>query len=232
MAASTLKPKPSIVIVGIISLLLFLFLLSFIGSTPFLHLFGLEKTNATIFFISRLSYWLCLFLVWLYVAKVERQKLLLWQERNYKFTTAALSCIVIVLLLFVSMVLSHLITTLAHTNNKSEKLNEMIGFFIASKPLLVFTALTAGVVEELIFRGYLLPRLELLFKNSWVAIIVSSLLFGLLHYKYGTLANVVGPFFIGLVFACYYWKYRNIKILIFCHFVWDLFAIMTLIKTH
>jgi membrane protease YdiL (CAAX protease family) len=30
--------------------------------------------------------------------------------------------------------------------------------------LLVFTCLTAGITEEIIFRGYLLPRLEILLK--------------------------------------------------------------------
>ncbi|MGK4568498.1 CPBP family glutamic-type intramembrane protease [Flavobacterium sp. 3HN19-14] len=29
------------------------------------------------------------------------------------------------------------------------------------------------------------------------------------------------PFIIGTVFAVYYWKFRNIKILMICHFLWD-----------
>ena len=61
--------------------------------------------------------------------------------------------------------------------------------------------LITGFTEELAIRGYLLPRLELIFNNSWTAILISSVLFGLLHFGYGTIINVIGPFFIGLVFA-------------------------------
>lgn len=96
---------------------------------------------------------------------------------------------------------------------------------------MVFTALTAGVTEEFIFRGYLQPRLTVIFKNPYAAIILSSLLFGLLHFKYGTLANVIGPIFIGLIFSLYYWKYRNLTVLILCHFLWDLISLLILINT-
>jgi membrane protease YdiL (CAAX protease family) len=44
--------------------------------------------------------------------------------------------------------------------------------------LLVFTCLTAGITEEIIFRGYLLPRLEIL-KNKNLSVIISSLFFDL-----------------------------------------------------
>ncbi|MGH2565030.1 MAG: CPBP family glutamic-type intramembrane protease [Ginsengibacter sp.] len=43
--------------------------------------------------------------------------------------------------------------------------------------------------------------------------------------------NVVGPVFIGIVFAFYYWKWRNIKVVILCHFLWDFISLM-LIKVH
>ena len=105
-------------------------------------------------------------------------------------------------------------------------LDELMKIFRNDPFLMVFTCVTAGFVEELLFRGYLLPRLALLFNNSLVAVIVSSVLFGLMHFGYGTVINMVGPFIIGLVFAIYYWKFRNIKVLIFCHFTWDLMALL------
>jgi membrane protease YdiL (CAAX protease family) len=114
---------------------------------------------------------------------------------------------------------------------KSSTLLELVEIFGANKFLLFFTPLTAGIVEELIFRGYLQPRMEIFLKKPYLAIIVSSLLFGLLHYKYGTLFNMVGPFFIGAVFAYHYWKFRNIGMLIICHFLWDLIAIMILVRS-
>ena len=65
----------------------------------------------------------------------------------------------------------------------------------------------------------------IIFKNPYLAIIVNSMLFGLLHIKYGTVINVLAPIFIGFVFSYYYWRFKNIKVVILCHFLWDLIAI-------
>jgi membrane protease YdiL (CAAX protease family) len=87
--------------------------------------------------------------------------------------------------------------------------------------LVWLTAITAGITEELMLRAYLIPRLQLLFKNDYIPVIVSSVLFGFLHFGYGTALNIVGPMVIGLIFGFHYVRYRNIKILIIVHFLWD-----------
>jgi len=92
--------------------------------------------------------------------------------------------------------------------------------------VIFFTSFTAGVVEEMLFRGYLLPRLALIFSSNVVAVIISSALFGLLHFGYNNWYHIVSAFFIGLVFALHYVKYRNIKILIICHFLWDIIILL------
>jgi hypothetical protein len=58
------------------------------------------------------------------------------------------------------------------------------------------------------------------------SILLSSLLFGLLHFGYGTLFNMLGPFFMGIVFAFFYNKYRHMGILIIAHSLWDILAIL------
>jgi len=70
----------------------------------------------------------------------------------------------------------------------------------------------------------------LLLKNSYLSIIISSIIFGFLHFSYGTFIQVFGTFLMGLVFAIHYNKYKNIKIVIACHFLWDLSIL--LIKIH
>jgi hypothetical protein len=89
------------------------------------------------------------------------------------------------------------------------------------KILMLFTCLTAAFTEELMFRGYLLPRLQVLFGKPWIAIIVSSLLFGLAHAGYLNFNSVFLPFLLGIAFAVYYYKYRNIAVLIVAHFLID-----------
>jgi membrane protease YdiL (CAAX protease family) len=92
-------------------------------------------------------------------------------------------------------------------------------------PLKLFTVATASIAEELIFRGYLMSRLQLYFKNTWAPVVISGVIFGLDHAAYGTLSNVLGPLFIGLLFGWRYQKYRNLKILIICHFAIDFIAL-------
>lgn len=45
---------------------------------------------------------------------------------------------------------------------------------------LVFIPLQTGF-EEVLFRGYLLQAFQLLIKNKWVAVVITGVLFGLLH---------------------------------------------------
>lgn len=86
----------------------------------------------------------------------------------------------------------------------------------------IFTCFTAGVTEELIFRGYIMTRLSLLFKNNYMPIILSALAFSALHYGYKSLRELIFAFLIGILFGTYYQRYRNIKVLIAAHFMVDI----------
>lgn len=220
------------VITGVIGILLLLFAVSLFGTAPVLKLAELSAVNSTILVITRLLYWVILLLVWFYAFKAERQPLLIWQEKQYNFLFYVASIIGIFLVLFAGVLIISTALSFAGFNRTSTRLTEIINLIRGKSWLLIFTALTAGVVEELIFRGYLLPRLAGIFKSNIAAIIISSLLFGLLHYKYGTVVNVAGPVFIGFVFAWHYNKYRNIRIVVVCHFLWDVLALMAALKRH
>lgn len=226
-----IQKQPAIV-GGILLLLVVLFTVSFFGSHTILQVLGLTHANATVLFISRLVYWLCLLIICIYSIKIEKQPLLIWEEKNYKFGVYLIMVLAILLILFMGSGIIGVLLQVTKVNNKSVKMGEMIAILRGSFSLLIFTALTAGVVEELIFRGYLLPRLQIIFKKPFMAIILSSLLFGMVHIGYGTILQVIGPIFIGLVFAIYYSKYRNIKVLILCHFLWDFIALLAQVHGH
>ena len=207
--------------IGIIGICVLFFLFSFLSAPAVLQLLGLTKINASLLWFSRGLCWLILAILWLYTRKVEKQKLLLWEEKPYDFLQYLLSIITILITMLLLLIAIGIFIKLTGLNKSSAKMIELLAIFKKNKLLVLFTALTAGIVEEFIFRGYMQPRLDIIFKNPYVAILLSSLLFGLLHIGYGTLVNVIGPFLIGLIFACYYWKFRNIKVLIICHFLWD-----------
>ncbi|MEO8416613.1 MAG: type II CAAX endopeptidase family protein [Ginsengibacter sp.] len=225
------KPKQFPVIFGIIAILILLILVSFTTSAPVLRFLGFTHISVAAFLTSRILYWLCLGLLILYSIKIEKQPLLIWGEKKYKIATYLLSVIIIFLVLFAGgLIIQKLLSFVSQA--KSVRLSALLNIFRNNNPMLFFTAFTAGVVEELIFRGYLQPRLEIISNSPSLAIILSSLLFGLLHYSYGTLFNVIGPVFIGLVFALYYRKYKNITVLIVCHFLWDAISLLILVKAH
>lgn len=220
------KNNKLILIGGIILSLLLLF-----TATSTSYIFTNAKVyNETSFFLTRIEYWFCLLLIFIYAVKVEKRDFMYWTEKKYPFSFYLKSIATTILILILAMFVVSLLLKFSGGNPTSPKMEEVVKVLRNNKLLLIFTCVTAGITEELIFRGYILPRLEVLFKDSKLSIIISSLLFGLLHYTYGTFAQIIGPVFIGLIFAFHYQKYRNIKIIILCHFLWDLTVLLIKIR--
>ncbi len=214
--------KTNIIIGIFFSIIVLVAALTFL---PLLYKTFFEKE--TIFWIGRIAIWVCLLLVFLYVNQIEKQKFLLWNEQKLPFQEYIISFFRIFFAIIIGAIFINLtLKFLGFPQSENSKLKEIVGVLKHNFPLLVFTCLTAGFTEELIFRGYLMPRLQLFFNNNYVSILISSVLFGLMHISYGTVFQVLGPIMIGLVFAIHYHKFRNIKILIFCHFFWDFMSLM------
>ncbi len=70
----------------------------------------------------------------------------------------------------------------------------------AERPVFVVVAITAGICEELLFRGWLVNFFAAGFGHLWLAVILSSILFGTAHLYQGPRA-VPSTAFLGLVFA-------------------------------
>lgn len=189
-----------------------------------LYIFSLP--TLAVLYLSRLFFWICITLLWLYATKFEKQRLVLWEEQNYGFFTTILSIIAILFVTAGVVMFANLLLKFFGLLKESGSIVKMMKIFSTNKLLAIATAATAGITEEIIFRGYIQTRLQLILKSPSAAIVISSVFFGLTHYAYGTIANVVGPFVIGLVFSIYYSKYRNIKILMVCHFLWDYLIII------
>lgn len=73
----------------------------------------------------------------------------------------------------------------------------------------------APVAEEIFFRGYLLNKL-MTKGNIKKAIILSSVLFGIMHF-----INCINAFIIGLCFALIYVKYRNLFLTMIIHSLYN-----------
>jgi membrane protease YdiL (CAAX protease family) len=86
--------------------------------------------------------------------------------------------------------------------------------------LLLCLSLSIGFTEELIFRGILISRCERILGSTFFSVLVSSVLFGMVHWDQGVFSawNALG---IGLIFGTLFAKYRNLWPLVFAHAMMD-----------
>ncbi len=80
--------------------------------------------------------------------------------------------------------------------------------------LLFVIAGSAGICEEILFRGYILRAYEKL--GMWPGIIATALLFAILHLN---IQNILAPFFLGIVLGFVVYKTNSIFAGIIGHFI-------------
>ena len=78
-----------------------------------------------------------------------------------------------------------------------------------------------GFVEELIWRGYLLTRIEDVTTSRWEAIAISSLLFGFNHLYQGPI-GVIGATIDGVLYGTVFAVTRRIWPIALSHGLYDL----------
>jgi membrane protease YdiL (CAAX protease family) len=91
--------------------------------------------------------------------------------------------------------------------------------------LLLAGALVAPVCEEVFFRGFLLPGIARSMP-IWVAVVVSSLLFGVAHVDLGSFVPLV---VIGLLLGVVRWKTRSLWPSVFLHTLNNVAALLALL---
>lgn len=225
MPATLQQPNKAIILRGVVILLLLLFCVTLTGAQFIVRLIGPQNIGAR-FFVSRALYWGCLAFAWYYCTIAEKQKLLIWPEKEHSFWVYLLSVLVIYVVLSIGSAFIFMLFKFAGVGINQVREKTMMAMLRGRYTLIFTAAITAAIVEELLFRGYLIPRLEAVFNNRYVAVIISSVLFGLLHFTYNNWYHIAIAGFIGLVFALHYVKYRNIKILMISHFLWDIIIIL------
>jgi membrane protease YdiL (CAAX protease family) len=87
---------------------------------------------------------------------------------------------------------------------------------LSLRALLIVNALVlASLVEELVFRGLLIPGMVRWGLGSWAAVLLSSVLFGLIHYPYlDTVAPLVA---FGVLLGYLYTKTGSLTLVILVH---------------
>ena len=116
-----------------------------------------------------------------------------------------------------------------------EKPNELLDEIRVRKESLIWILIAIWTVvafgEEMLFRGYVLNRVAEVFnrtKLGWtVGLLVSSVLFGLMHFYQGYFAVLIS-FLIGLAFGIAYIRLGfNLWVPIFAHGIYDTIFVLT-----
>jgi len=97
---------------------------------------------------------------------------------------------------------------------------ESKSFDLLSKPVIAFITIRAGVAEEIFMRGFLLERFTALTGKKWMAFLLSTIPFGLLHYPQGYAGILISTVAGGLFALFYFWK-KDLKSNIIAHFMID-----------
>lgn len=90
-------------------------------------------------------------------------------------------------------------------------------------PLLVLSAVRAGLLEEVILNGYLVTRLGSLWRRPWVVLVAVALLRGSYHLYQGP-AMALGNVVMGLVFGWCFLRWRRVMPLVIAHALIDTIA--------
>ncbi|MFD4958698.1 CPBP family intramembrane glutamic endopeptidase [Microbacterium sp. NPDC058389] len=90
-------------------------------------------------------------------------------------------------------------------------------------PLLVLSALRAGLTEEVIFIGYLFDRLRRLGWNDWSIILTAAALRGAYH-AYQGFGAIIGNVVMGVVFGWCYRRWGRVMPLVIAHTLLDVVA--------
>jgi len=96
-------------------------------------------------------------------------------------------------------------------------LNEAIAF---SPIYFLITIIFLVFAEELFFRVFLIKRL---------GVIISTIIFTILHIGYGSVAELIGVFFLGLILAVWYDKFGSLIQNYSGHLLYNLLAISLII---
>lgn len=185
---------------------------------------NVEPLQSEIYSIVRMSgqlFLTCLFF-WLYTAKVLHLKMNFFRiNMNVKFWGLLFAVLLPVFVIIVFFLIGK-------TEITSFEISEVILIVISS----IFTALKAGITEEMLFRGFIMKLLESRW-NRYVAVLVPSFLFSLLHIPsmetlsiIGVVLLIVSGTLVGVMFSVIAYKGNSIANSVIIHTVWN-FAMIT-----
>ncbi len=137
-------------------------------------------------------------------------------RENIIYTFAGLAAIFVLIFVFTYLAMEF-------GFNDQDKITETVSGL--PLPLLLFAVMAAPFSEELFFRAFLIKALA---KVPWMGVLFSSVLFGAVHFAYGSVVEIVGATLIGLVLGTVFLKSKSITPPLIIHIIYNLLAVMVM----
>lgn len=165
-----------------------------------------------------LIYWLIAVLP-IIVMKIQRDKL-----TDYGFNKSKIGVQIIVGIL-IGIAMSLILTLIPHLFGFGEYVDSGKRYLYLWQFIyeFIYSILVIGFVEELVFRGFVYEKIKRISQNNLVAIISSSVLFGVFHLFSGNIVQMIMTACIGAFWCFCRLKIKNCSLLslIIAHGVYD-----------
>lgn len=191
-----------------------------LSSIPFDLLFSfVELPNNALYVIFRMlgSLLLTIFFFWLYTTKVLHLKM-----KDFGITLSIQKWGVLISI-FLPVFVAAIFAMIGKWEVSSFSASEMCFIIIAS----MLIALKSGITEEMLFRGYIMKLLESRW-NPYIAILVPSFLFGLVHIPSmetftlsGVVLLLISGTVVGIMFSLVAYKGKSIGNGALLHAAWN-----------
>jgi membrane protease YdiL (CAAX protease family) len=99
------------------------------------------------------------------------------------------------------------------------------GFF--KKKFFIYEFMAVSIIQEFMFRGFLFPQLQEIFKNGILIILINVLLFTFMHVIYSNdFISLLTIFLGGIYFASIYYVYPNLILVSISHAILNYVAVL------
>lgn len=129
------------------------------------------------------------------------------------------------ILLFGILLILGIVATLAGFNDQSKVADKVSGLPVSVLLLAIFAA---PIAEELFFRAFLVKFFDNFLKIPYTGIVFSSILFGLAHFTYGSIVEILGVLAIGLILASIFKISKSITPCILIHMIYNGLSIIVM----
>jgi len=194
-----------------------------IGLLVFLSIPFLLQLMPLTYMLGELGFWLLLLVMILWIYFVEKRTItsIGWKKLTIKLTFLAIG---LGLVLFIAFGIATMVI-----QKLGLELNQEVAEMISGKsiPVLFLLVLRAAVVEEVLYRGYAIERINELTKSKWIAGLVPLIMFMLVHLSWG-IGHLLFIFIGGGLLTLMYVSKRNLALNIIAHFTVDVIALLVL----